>query len=1123
MPRIVKPRYVDPVVFGGGQELTYRPPLLFREVTARVFPLKANIARLAEFCAQYLNMDIPDEIVHFTPALPYVYFMALNYGGMSATSVHAQRLGWVAQHEAFFLVPLARWRREHGKLVFKGWTTATPFIYVDDPLSAATGREVYGWPKAQAWIEADRPAWTTHPRAPTRLYTLSVDIFHDVYAGQREPPRKLLTIDRDVVASYAEYPLNYKCPWSITSVIPNLYSTSLSLMEEAADIAGHLRLRGFPDFRNADSLMEMAREGFRLSEQMLAGFWPLSGDDARAPLVEDLPRFFTSTINVKQFRAPQDPDLACYTALVQSDMGVDRINQIGLLGDWDLLRGDKSGGYSLSIDRYRAQPILDTLGVETPNLYERPREGETVTLRPSFPFWMDFDLYYGAGDVICSRTPELAGGRWIEESRHVGHFMDRTPRRGVQPDAYNTALGAATLPISGPLHFPDLTVQVYPLRADPEILAQFVTWSWTRLFEGGDERPKLELELVGAFVYLIVETVGSEHGRMWSGTENIGQWKEREVSFAIPVRWKLDGELVGLAMIEPLIFTDKPRAVATDREVIGRNSFMALIDSPPDVWAAPGGPQAPRNLVRVSTESFVELGYGLESKSQTLIAIDEGGAPARPRAEDRARKDRALGGAVEAVQAMALEILARGAPLNRLSLKQYRDAADFDRACYQAVVHSQRRIERVHAIGEIAPTPRIALHRLASYPIVEMLGLRVRQTHSGTSVVDELEPVRPFWLRASVGEDLGRVVAAVDPHLAPDGPDDPPRNWRAPPPQPQGPDAPRWPPVVAPPSYFRGGGVTALGARFVEVLRTGERQDLAAKLDALSRRMLVKELLVLRRVAGAPGAAGGSLESLRAAADALRAALPAWRPPETSARAAELKRLGGLVLHIETRGGMKAALAAITDEAMRARGAKLFEIFAAPDRETDPEWRAAGARSLYESYIALAQQRGEAPAPVAGPPPAACGLIAEVKRIEHWIVAAPGESWRLLVPHAEALDRLRLHRFVAEYDFDAERLAWLEAGLADDARRALALLADMAGQGSFAEARRRQDAGGADPVAALGRLAEALAGDVEDWADPRRWLRMSRAEALRAIETLPDLQPVFEAILDDGWEQPARP
>src|SRR3569833_2495303 len=274
MRRIVKPEYVDPAVFGGGESLEFRPPMLFREVTARVFPLKANTARPGAPAAPPPNMDISDEIVHFEPALPYVYFMMLNYGGMSATNLVAQRLGWVAQHEAFFLVPLSRWRRENGKLAFKGWTSVTPFIFVDDALSMITGREVYGWPKALASIEPERPVWTTHPRSPTRLFTMSADVFHDVYAGRRESKRTLVTIDRDTSASYAEYPLNYRCPWTPTSVAHNLYATSMSLMEEAAEFAAHLRLRGFPDVRTTDSLREMGREIVALGGKALAGLSP---------------------------------------------------------------------------------------------------------------------------------------------------------------------------------------------------------------------------------------------------------------------------------------------------------------------------------------------------------------------------------------------------------------------------------------------------------------------------------------------------------------------------------------------------------------------------------------------------------------------------------------------------------------------------------------------------------------------------------------------------------------------------------------------------------------------------------------------------------------------------------
>ncbi len=498
---------------------------------------------------------------------------------------------------------------------------------------------------------------------------MATNVFHDVYAGKREPKRTLVTIDRDASASYAEYPLNYRCPWTVTSVVHNLYATSMSLVEEAAEYAAHLRLRGFPDLRTTDSMRDMAREIFALGGKALAGLspvalpeWPepLSGTGARG-LADDLPRYFTSTINLKQFRDPQEPEHAAYTALVESAMGVERVNQIGLLGDWDLLRGDKSGGYSISISRYRAEPIIETLGIEVPNLYERAREGDVVTLRPSFPFWMDVDLYYGAGDVVCSRTPALDGGDWVEEwqadgarGRHrVGHRQARTPRPGVHHSAYNTALGAATLPITGPMRFPDLTAQVYPLLADADVLRRFVDWSWNRLFADG----KLSLELAGAYVYLIVSTVGDAHGRMWSGTDNIGQWAEREVSFAIPVRWKLDGELVGLAMIEPLAFADKPRAVITYREVNGRNAYQADIESPPDAWLSPGGPGAPRKLVRVMTESFVgtrlragdqetadprdrsaraACGWGLEPRLRRRVAA-QGRRVARGAAGDRGR------------------------------------------------------------------------------------------------------------------------------------------------------------------------------------------------------------------------------------------------------------------------------------------------------------------------------------------------------------------------------------------------------------------------------------------------------------------------------------------------------
>jgi hypothetical protein len=90
------------------------PPFIFENVTSRVFPIKANMARLTRFCNHYLNGDDEDEsrTVLFRPALPYVYLMVINYGSMSPGSITAQNLGWVAQREVTFTVPLEQWEMD---------------------------------------------------------------------------------------------------------------------------------------------------------------------------------------------------------------------------------------------------------------------------------------------------------------------------------------------------------------------------------------------------------------------------------------------------------------------------------------------------------------------------------------------------------------------------------------------------------------------------------------------------------------------------------------------------------------------------------------------------------------------------------------------------------------------------------------------------------------------------------------------------------------------------------------------------------------------------------------------------------------------------------------------------
>jgi hypothetical protein len=220
------------------------------------------------------------------------------------------------------------------------------------------------------------------------------------------------------------------------------------------------------------------------------------------------------------------------------------------------------------------------------------------------------------------------------------------------------------------------------------------------------------------------------------------------------------------------------------------------------------------------------------------------------------------------------------------------------------------------------------------------------------------------------------------------------------------------------------------------------------------------------------------------------------------------------------------ALAAITDADTRRRGEALLAAFAEPERETDASLRAASAAELYDLAVALLRggTSDTRPQEAAGHEAAPRSpLLALVVQVEAWVVAPE-------LPEAarEALGWLKRARFVAEYGFDAERLALLDQAFDLGARGQLERLA-RAGDGfadmqrAYHDAKTRGRAAPPDPTAALRFVAKALERDVADWLAPQRFLRMTHSEAKVALERLEDLQLVFEAILDDGWQSAAGP
>jgi len=812
--KIDKPFYVNPTGLGGPRDLEVSPPFIFPGVTASMFPLQANISRLTDYCDTYLNMDIPDDIVHYFPALPYVYLAVINYGKLSPLLFSAQNTGWVAQDEVLFLIPLEVWRREGKKMVFKEWACVSPFIFVNNTVSLTTGREVYGWAKVLGHVDKNKSTWLKDPTAPLRVFGLSAPVFAKEYAGKREENRVLLEVERAAPASFSTLPPDPSR--SALLGLPDAAKAWLGLAGSALDMATAWPVRGYRTTRSVRSTLEMTKAA---AGQVLRLF----PNPLRRTLVDKtaaselgfgrMAEAFANQITLKQFREAGDPDNACYQSLVSSRMGLDRMNRWGLLGDYSVLFGDPSGGYSIRLHQYEAYPIVDSLGLKVQRI-EKAENAHAAILKPVFPFWTDVDLYYDKGKTICSRHRGLfndsngslwqAGspGKPVPEAPkppHGPHFANPAEPLGAQetpppapqppmpepeqadsgkPIPYNTVRGGSTQAIAGPFHFPDATLQVYPLLATRDKLNEFIdNYLNTSLNSGGGRESGLWFEPFGDYVYLMLESVGSVEGVMWSETNNIGWWADKSVSFCVPVKMFKDRKFHSLALLTPYRFANDNRAVITDREINGRISVMSTIKGLPDVWLEESGPVKERKFLELSTETFPALDVGVKSESTVLLQIngdlaedvyngprwrlvgERWRAPLLgelKRKTDYIEDHPAL---INRSKALALQILALKAPINWLNLKQYRDAEDPSRACYQSLVNVSRSIERVFDIREIEDRLFVRITDLPDFPIVKTLGLQVMSVTSRERVEQILQPIRPFWMRVSIKENLGETLA----------------------------------------------------------------------------------------------------------------------------------------------------------------------------------------------------------------------------------------------------------------------------------------------------------------------------------------------------------------------------
>ena len=757
-------------------QLGVTPPLVFRGVSARFFPLRASLDVLQQLCDNYLNM-VPPEAGRFRVPMPYVYLVVLDYGQMGESEM---RTGWFSQVEVYFGVPVEWYKRVRGQWVFYDWGVITPYIFVNDDVSVPVGRTVYGFPKVLAKVELTSSQWMKNPIAPTTLARISTTVFPKAYTGGTLESRVFLEIEKGTLSNM-RVPVDTTTPMAPWTIASNLASAFGGFGRDAMWMSQAMRISPVNPFAGPGLIPEMLK-------RMMPSFAPAGTG------------FILNSLNVKQFRRAEDPSQICYRALTNGRMQTTGFNRAGLLGETQTMLGDLSGGHTIRLYEHSSLPIAQTMGLEVHRTVNA--EGVQVAeFKPVAPFWVDVDLKFSSGANVAWQTDN---GIWKgpDGEPYPGEHRPNPP--------YNNTISTTVEAIAGPFQFTGTTIRVIPLLASKakleKALDALVNNPLTGPIVKADGSPgkyKVRFQLwargeqaintgtpIGgdfAYVYLTATSIGG----VISASDNVGDWAKYELAFMIPVKWQRmkieesereesgvpvdeggNWETVGVGMVPAYTLADNCITAMSRLEIQGIATGTANFVRPESVWLGEEDQANPQQtLLRVDVELLPALGAGQMATFLPVIEITRnapdyglGDAPdtAWRWAEDlrhelgmkKATKQQYFE-QLKVARALSLELLGNQTAFSVYTLKEFRDATDPNKACYQSLVRVPRVLREVQDLREIEETLAVRIYGYPDMNIVEELGLQAaRLDECAAGIVYSMQGLRPFYIRATLDEPL---------------------------------------------------------------------------------------------------------------------------------------------------------------------------------------------------------------------------------------------------------------------------------------------------------------------------------------------------------------------------------
>lgn len=312
---------------------------------------------------------------------------------------------------------------------------------------------------------------------------------------------------------------------------------------------------------------------------------------------------------------------------------------------------------------------------------------------------------------------------------------------------YISDRGYGEISFAVPLRISDVTAYGFVLKSDEKALKRFVDEQLNAVSGG-----KVRYYPCPFVIHVYIQA-----GHCTSDAEVIGWLPDRESMIWVPVWQKREGELLpDLKIWIPYLLIDQQSGMVTGREVWGYRKTLATIE-------VPRSPQD-ADAFNVRTTIFRTFGRETQGEEADLLKTIRSSTPAGAFASTWNSFEQAVREILQRLTGLelgfqvlsqdALSSFLRGPLIHVVNLKQFRDAADSSKACYQALVNSPCRLDRWLGGGLLSGGYELHVTTCDSHRIVPSLGLEA--TNAGSTAV--VTPEFAFWWRMDFSTQPGSII-----------------------------------------------------------------------------------------------------------------------------------------------------------------------------------------------------------------------------------------------------------------------------------------------------------------------------------------------------------------------------